>query len=85
MLMLLGTMTLVLVILYIFLLNGIEKLTAAQPINVELKVEGVVPADRIADSLVRTNKLIAISSGGQRRFDLIRAQAFQNTIIFFHC
>ena len=42
----------------------------SQPIRVEFKFDGVVNAGRYAYSLVLTNKLISISSDGQRMFDL---------------
>ena len=42
----------------------------SQPIKVEFKFDGVVPAGIYGYALVLTNRLISISSDGQRRFDL---------------
>ena len=44
---------------------------SAQPIKVEFKFNGVTPAGIYGYALVLTNKLISISSDGQRKFDLI--------------
>ena len=43
---------------------------SSQPIKVEFKFDGVVPAGIYGYALVLTNRLISISSDGQRRFDL---------------
>ena len=42
----------------------------SQPIKVELKFDGVVPAGTYGYAFVLTIKLISISSEGQRMFDL---------------
>ena len=42
----------------------------SQPIKVEFKFDGVVPAGIYGYALVLTNRLISISSDGQRMFDL---------------
>ena len=42
---------------------------SAQPIKVEVKFDGVIPAGIYGYALVLTNRLISISSNGQRRFD----------------
>ena len=42
---------------------------SAQPIKVEFKFDGVIPAGIYGYALVLTNKLISISSDGQRMFD----------------
>ena len=43
----------------------------SQPIKIEFKFDGVVPAGIYGYALVLTNKLISITSDGQRMFDLI--------------
>ena len=43
---------------------------SSQPIKVEFKFDGVVPAGIYGYALVLTNRLISISSDGQRMFDL---------------
>ena len=43
---------------------------SAQPIKVEFKFDGVIPAGIYGYDLVLTNKLVSISSDGQRHFDL---------------
>ena len=48
-----------------------KNFTASQPIKVEFKFDGVVPNDTNVYALVLTNKLVSISSDGQRHFDLI--------------
>ena len=45
--------------------------TASQPIKVEFKFDGVIPNIVIGFALLLTNKLVSISSDGQRHFDLI--------------
>ena len=42
----------------------------SQPIKVEFKFDGIVPAGLYSYVLVLTNRLISISSDGQRMFDL---------------
>ena len=48
-----------------------KNFTNSQPIKVEFKFEGVVPNDIKGYALVLTNKVVSISSDGQRHFDLI--------------
>ena len=43
---------------------------SSQPIKVEFKFDGVIPAGIYGYALVLTNRLISISSDGQRMFDL---------------
>ena len=57
--------------LYVFDIRYQKNFTNSQPIKVEFKFEGVVPNDINGYALVLTNKLISISSDGQRHFDLI--------------
>ena len=57
--------------LYVFDVRYQKNFTNSQPIKVEFKFEGVVPNDINGYALVLTNKLISISSDGQRHFDLI--------------
>ena len=57
--------------LYVFDIRYQKKLTISQPIKVEFKFDGVVPNDINGYALVLTNKLVSISSDGQRPFDLI--------------
>ena len=57
--------------LYVFDIRYQKNFTNSQPIKVEFKFEGVVPNDINGYALVLTNKLVSISSDGQRHFDLI--------------
>ena len=57
--------------LYVFDIRYQKYFDSAQPIKVDFKFEGVVPADKYGYALVLTNRLISISSGGQRHFNLI--------------
>ena len=57
--------------------------TASQPIKVEFKFDGVISNDINGYALVLTNKLVFISSDGQRHFDLVQVQGFHNIFIFF--
>ena len=57
--------------LYVFGIRYQKNFTNSQPIKVEFKVEGVVPNDINGYALVLTNKLVSISSDGQRHFNLI--------------
>ena len=57
--------------LYVFDIRYQKNFTNSQPIEVEFKFEGVVPNDINGYALVLTNKLVSISSDGQRHFDLI--------------
>ena len=56
---------------YVFDIRYQKKFTNSQPIKVEFKFEGVVLNDINGYALVLTNKLISVSSDGQRHFDLI--------------
>ena len=57
--------------LYVFDIRYRKNFTNSQPIKVEFKFEGVVPNDINGYALVLTNKLVSVSSDGQRHFDLI--------------
>ena len=57
--------------LYAFDIPYQKNYTASQPIKVEKKIDGVVPNIVNGYALVLTNKLVSISSDGQRHFDLI--------------
>ena len=57
--------------LYVFDIRYQKNYTISQPIKVEFKFDGVVPNDINGYALVLTNKLVSISSDGQRHFDLI--------------
>ena len=57
--------------LYVFDIRYQKNFTNSQPIKVEFKFDGFVPNDINGYALVLTNKLISISSDGQRHFDLI--------------
>ena len=56
--------------LYIFDIRYQKVFESAQHIKVEFKFDGVIPAGKYGYALVLTNKLISISSDGQRHFDL---------------
>ena len=56
--------------LYVSDIRYQKNFTNSQPINVEFKFEGVVPNDINGYALVLTNKLVSLSSDGQRHFDL---------------
>ena len=57
--------------LYVFDIRYQKNYTASQPIKVEFKFDGVVPNNVNGYALVLTNRLVSISSDGQRHFDLI--------------
>ena len=57
--------------LYIFDIRYQKNFTNSQPIKVEFKIDGVVPNNVNGYALVLTNKLVSLSSDGQRHFDLI--------------
>ena len=57
--------------LYVFDIRYQKNFTNSQPIKVEFKFDGVVPNDINGYALVLTNKLVSLSSDGQRHFDLI--------------
>ena len=56
--------------IYAFDIKYQKNFESSQPIKVEFKFDGVVPAGIYGYALVLTNKLISISSDGQRMFDL---------------
>ena len=56
--------------LYVFDIRYQKNFEGAQPITVEFKFDGGVPAGIYGYALVSTNKLISISSNGQRHFDI---------------
>ena len=57
-------------ILYVFDMNYQKNFDSAQPFKVEFYFDGVVAAGKYGYALVLTNKLISISSDGQRKFDI---------------
>ena len=57
--------------LYVFDVRYQKNYTASQPIKVEFKFDGLVPINVNGYALVLTNKLVSISSDGQRHLDLI--------------
>ena len=57
--------------LYVFHTRYQKNSTSSQPIKVEFKFDGIVPNDVNGYALVLTNKLVSISSDGQRHFYLI--------------
>ena len=56
--------------LYAFDIRYQKSYTASQPIKVEFKFDGVVLNNVNGYAVVLTNKLVSISSDGQRHFDL---------------
>ena len=56
--------------LYVFDIRYQKTFEGDQPITVEFKFDGGVPAGIYGYALVSTNKLISISSDGQRHFDI---------------
>ena len=56
--------------IYAFDIRYQKNFESSQPIKVEFKFDGVIPADIYGYALVITNKLVSISSDGQRMFDL---------------
>ena len=57
--------------LYVFDIRYQKNYTASQPIKGEFKFVGLVPFNVNGYALVLTNKLVSISSDGQRHLDLI--------------
>ena len=57
--------------LYVFDIRYQKNYTASQSIKVQFEFDGVVPPDTNGYALMLTNKLISISSDGNRHFDLI--------------
>ena len=58
-------------ILYVFDIRYQNIFTNSLPIEVDFKFVGVVPNDINGYALVLANKLISVSSDGNRHFDLI--------------
>ena len=58
--------------LYVFDIRYPKSFTASQPNKEEFKFDGVVLIDINVYALLLTNKLVKISSDGQRHFDLIQ-------------
>ena len=58
-------------ILYVFDIRYQKKFEKSQPIKVEIKFGGVIPAGIYGYALVLTNNLKSVSSDGQRHNDLI--------------
>ena len=56
--------------IYVFDIRYRKIFESSQPIKVEFKFDGVIPAGIYGYALVLTNKLISIGSDGQRMFDL---------------
>ena len=56
--------------IYAFDIRCQKNFESSQPIKVEFKFDGVVPAGIYGYALVLTNRIISISSDGQRMFDL---------------
>ena len=56
--------------IYAFDIRYQKNFESSQPIKVEFKLDGVIPSGIYGYALVLTNKLISISSDGQRMFDL---------------
>ena len=56
--------------IYVFDIRYQKNFESSQPIKVEFKFDGVIPAGIYGYALVLTNKLISIISDGQRMFDL---------------
>ena len=56
--------------IYAFDIRYQKDFQSSQPIKVEFKINGVVPAGIYGYALVLTNRLISTSSDGQRMFDL---------------
>ena len=56
--------------IYAFDIRYQKKFESSQPIKVEYKFDGVIPAGIYGYALVLTNKIISICSDGERMFDL---------------
>ena len=56
--------------IYVFDIRYPKNFESSQPIKVEFKFDGVIPVGIYGYALVLTNKLVSISSDGQRMFDL---------------
>ena len=65
--------------LYVFDVRYQKNLEAAQSIKVEIKLSENIPENTMNGyALVLKNKIISISSDGQRHFDLLKVQFFHN-------
>ena len=56
--------------IYAFDIRYQKNFESAQPINVEFKFDGVIPADIYGYALVLTNRIMSICNDGQRHFDI---------------
>ena len=56
--------------LYVFGIRYQKNFESSEPIKVEFKIDGVVPAGIYGYVLVLTNRIVSISSDEQRMFDL---------------
>ena len=63
--------------LYVFSIKYKENFTAAQPITLEFKFDGVVPADINGYAFVLTNRLVSMGSDRQRHFHKIQVILFK--------
>ena len=57
--------------IYAFDIRYQKNFESSQPVKVEFNFDGVIPAGIYGYALVLTNRMISISSDGQRMFDLI--------------
>ena len=57
--------------IYVSDIRHLKNFTNSQPIKVYFKFDGIVPNDINGYALVLPNKLVSISSDGNRHFDLI--------------
>ena len=73
--------------IYAFDIRYQKKFESSQPMKVEFKFDGVIPAGVYGYALVLTNRLISITSDGQRmlEFELSNIYLFHNIFILFHC
>ena len=69
--------------IYAFDIRYQKNFENSQPIKVEYKFSENIPAGIYGYALVLTNKLISMSSDGQRMFDLVKVQGFHNIFILF--
>ena len=58
-------------IIYVLDIRYQQIFTASQPLKVQYKFDGVVSNGIKGYAFVLTNKLVAVSSDGQRYFDLL--------------
>ena len=56
---------------YVFDIRYQKNLESAQPFKIEIKFYDNIPGGIYGYALMLTNKLVSISSGGQRHFDII--------------